>query len=262
MIVGNMDIINLEKLPVFVPYNLEIVWGLARPKHGPIKQIITAAFYCPPRSRKKTKLIGHICTTIHSLLRKYPGAHVLIGGDRNSLKLNDIISSIPRLLNIQHLPTLNGKNLDVILTTMASYYQMPSVVDPVPCDDPNRGVASDHRVPVVYPLTDYTIDQDREVRSRTTWPLPESGVEAFTRGLEEANWATVMEEDCPTKQEDEFQKILLHNLNLHLPTKTVHFRPQDKPFITKELKKIDRKRKREYRAHGKSSKFIFFKITI
>ena len=111
-------------------------------------------------------------------------------------------------------------------------------------------------VPIVYPLTEYTADQDREVRSRTTRPMPESGVEAFIRGLEGETWSTVMKEDCPTKQEDEFQRILLQHLNLHLPTKTVRFRPQDKPFITKELKIIDRKRKREYRKHGKSQKYL------
>ena len=52
------------------------------------------------------------------------------------------------------------------------------------------------------------------------------------------------------------QAILANLLDQHCPTKTVKLRPQvDKPFITAELKKIDRQRKREYKKHGKSEKY-------
>jgi len=49
-------------LNVIIPASLEVVWGLIRPKQitGPISQIIVCAFYCPPKSKKKTKLVEHI----------------------------------------------------------------------------------------------------------------------------------------------------------------------------------------------------------
>ena len=52
------------------------------------------------------------------------------------------------------------------------------------------------------------------------------------------------------------QAILANLLDQHCPTKTVKLRPQvDKPFITAELKTLDRQRKREYKKHGKSAKY-------
>ena len=52
------------------------------------------------------------------------------------------------------------------------------------------------------------------------------------------------------------QHVLTSLLDLHCPTKTVKLRPQvDKPFITEELKRLDRQRKREYKKHQKSQKY-------
>ena len=49
-------------------------------------------------------------------------------------------------------------------------------------------------------------------------------------------------------------------LDISLPTKSVKFRPQiDKPYITKELKVLDRQRRREYRINGKSQKYLNLK---
>ena len=41
-----------------------------------------------------------------------------------------------------------------------------------------------------------------------------------------------------------------------VPTKTVRLGPNDKPFITRELKILDRKRKREYYRNGKSQHYL------
>ena len=52
------------------------------------------------------------------------------------------------------------------------------------------------------------------------------------------------------------QNVLTSHLDLHCPTKTVKLRPQiDKPFMTEDLKRLDRQRKREYKKHGKSQKY-------
>ena len=54
------------------------------------------------------------------------------------------------------------------------------------------------------------------------------------------------------------QNILSSLLRSHCPTKTVKLRPQvDKPFITNELKTLDRQRKREYRKHRKSPRYCY-----
>ena len=65
-IVADLSQVSIQPLEIPNPHNLEIVWALVRPKvPGPIKQIITFAFYSPPWSRKKTKLSDCIITTYY-----------------------------------------------------------------------------------------------------------------------------------------------------------------------------------------------------
>ena len=48
-IVANLREFSLEKIPVIIPHNLEVVWGLLRPKKESesIREIIVAALYSP-----------------------------------------------------------------------------------------------------------------------------------------------------------------------------------------------------------------------
>ena len=70
------------------------------------------------------------------------------------------------------------------------------------------------------------------------------------------DWEEVRQEDSPTKQEEALQALLTRKLDKCLPTKTVRLRNTDKPYITKEIKILDRKRKREYKKHSKSYKYL------
>ena len=64
---GYLKNLTLEKNDILIPHNLEIVWGVLRPKNyliSGLKEIIAVSFYCPPRSPKKSKLLDHIMTTV------------------------------------------------------------------------------------------------------------------------------------------------------------------------------------------------------
>jgi hypothetical protein len=64
-IVANLSKFSLEKIDVLINDKLEVVWGLLRPKTPAvtaIREIIVVSFYCPPKSRKKTKLMDHLVT--------------------------------------------------------------------------------------------------------------------------------------------------------------------------------------------------------
>ena len=67
---------SLSKLNVPNPHQLEVAWGLLKPKQvtGTISKIICCAFYSPPYSKKKTKLIDHLFDTLQELLLDHPGA--------------------------------------------------------------------------------------------------------------------------------------------------------------------------------------------
>ena len=186
----------------------------------------------------------------------YPSAGIMGGGDRNDWSVQQILPAVPRFQNIQHLPTRNGKNLDVFLTNIGQYYASPVVVRSVDPDCPAKGTRSDHDVPIVYPLDNFSITESKSYREKTTRPLPDSGVRRFGLAMMSQDWEEVRLEDSPTQQDDALQALLSDMLEASLPTKTVKLRNNDKPFITQEIKVIDRKRRREYDKHGKSQKYL------
>ena len=202
-IVADLSKVTIQPLEFPNPHNLEIVWALVKPKvPGPIKQIITFAFYSPPRSRKKAKMTDCIVTTLHSLLTSYPEAGILGGGDRNCYNIGPILGAgIPRLQNIQTLPTLGNKNLDILLSNLGAYYSNPLIVAPVSCDNPRKGVPSDHSVPVIYPLTSATLGTGTQYTERISRPLPDSGIREFGLKIIEEDWSSVREEDSTDSQE-------------------------------------------------------------
>ena len=57
-LVVNLKKYSVEKIDIFTPNNLEVVWGLLKPKStsAVIKKIIVGTFYSPPKTRKNTNL--------------------------------------------------------------------------------------------------------------------------------------------------------------------------------------------------------------
>ena len=54
---------------------------------------------------------------------------------------------------------------------------------------------------------------------------------------------------------ENLQESLKEKVDKLFPEKTVKVSTKDKPFITKELKSLDRRKKKEWRKNGKSSKY-------
>ena len=112
-IITNMKKFTMEKLNVGVPENLEVIWGMLKPKKGPskFKKIIVCSFYSPPNSRKNYKLLNHLIGTLHSLTTEYPGAGIIMGADKNSMNISPLLDCGLKLKQIVDKPTINGKTL-------------------------------------------------------------------------------------------------------------------------------------------------------
>ena len=116
-------------------------------------------------------MLDHILTNIHILLTKYPNAGVIIGGDKNDLNITSLIAGIPRVRQIVSKCTHKTSILDIILTNLHKFYQIPVIVPPVSPDDPTKGVPSDHSIPLAIPLSDNLNSINREYKTRTFRPL-------------------------------------------------------------------------------------------
>ena len=146
---------SLVKLHIEIPSALEIVWGLLRPKRviGRISKIILGSFYSPPRSRKKSILIDHISTVLNKLKVEHPDAATIIAGDKNDLDENRILAIDPSLVQIVRRNTRKDKILSVVITDLRRFYIEPRIIDPVPVDNVQHGVPSDHNGVLVLHLS-------------------------------------------------------------------------------------------------------------
>ena len=254
---------SLEKIDIPIPSSVEVVYGLLRAKNpsAKFKEIISVAFYSPPRSRKKNQLLDHIVTTCHVLLTKYPNAALFIGGDRNELSISPLLNSIPKLRQINTRNTCNGKVLDVLMTNIPELYSLPEIIPPVQPDNPDVGCPSDHNPVIATPLfnTDAAHSSSNEYIVKQSRPLPESGVHEFGQWLVGEKWGFMDDNYSSTKQAQVFEEKIAQKLNSMLPQKQFKISNRDKPYITADLKKLDRLKKREYRKHGKSEKYIQLK---
>ena len=59
----------------------------------------------------------------------------------------------------------------------------------------------------------------------------------------------------PSDQVEAFQKIVDNKVEELFPERKVRITTQDKQFITAELKTLDRKKKKEWKRHGRSEEY-------
>ena len=256
-IIVNQDKFTLEKLNIIIPHNLEVVWGLLKTKSegAKFKKILACSFYSPPNSKKNHKLVDHLVTTLHMLSSRYPSAPIMMGADKNMMDIKPLLNCGLKLKQLVDLPTRNGKTLDILITNIPQYYNSPIVVPPVPCDNPNDGVPSDHWVPVCYPHTDRYKPPLRRFRTVTYRPLPAESVRRYGQWITSESFDKLDNSLSPTAHAQELQSLLMGKLDELCPTQTMRVSAQDKPFINKELKTLNRKKQREYNKHGKSAKY-------
>ena len=251
------SLFTLSKLNVPIPHQLEVSWGLLKPRQvtGSITKILCCAFYSPPKSKKKTKLIEHISSTLQDLLLDHPGAGIIIAGDRNDLTEKRLLAIEPSLRQIVGIPTLGRKVLDVILTNLSRFFNEPVTVSPVPVDDISKGVPSDHLGVMVTPIQNATLSQPRLTRTIVFRPMPESKINSFGEEICNVSWDFLKPTLSSTELTKLFQMKISGMIDHHFPLNTMKITNYDEPWITNQLKKLKRIRMREYCTHGKSKKY-------
>ena len=90
----NTENFSCEKLNVFVPQNIEAVWGLLKPKCGSalFKKIIVCSFYSPPSRKSNSKMADHLVSTLHMLTSKYPDCGIILGADKNKMDIRPLLN--------------------------------------------------------------------------------------------------------------------------------------------------------------------------
>ena len=249
---------TVSKLNIAIPKPLEAVWALLRPivPTGDIRKIILCSFYSPPNSRKNNALIDHISITYNSLKMQHPNACTLICGDKNNLDEKQILALDPKFNQIVTQNTRKNKILSIIITDLKSYFHVPEIIPPVPVDVPGKGVPSDHNGVIAKPITIGYSQRISQARTIMVRPLPDSLILKFGDTLAHENWNCLTPQMTSTELVNAFENYNFKLINEVFPEKKVTISDQDKPYITEELKKLRRQRKRVYNQTGRSPKYL------
>ena len=253
----NTQAYTLEKVKVHIPTNLEIVWGLVKPRNmsAKFKKIIKCSFYSPPSKKRNAMMSDHITSTLHMLSAQYPDSGIIMGADRNNMDIKPILNCGLKLRQVVDKSTRSGQILDVLIMNTWAYYNAPIIAPPISPDDPSKGKPSDHWVPICTPHTDRYQPPQRNYRRVKYRPVPDSGIQKFGEWVVTADWDKVVNGQSSSELVSNFERLVQTKLDDFCPVKEMKISSQDKPFITADMKKLHRQRSREYIRHGKSEKY-------
>ena len=264
-LVVNTDMFTVEnpnQTLIKIPWGIEIVWSILTPKHtnssSVVKRIIAASFYCKPGSRKKTLLLDHISETYHFLSSRYPdGLFWILMADKNEMRLDNILSLNPDFKQLVDQPTRENpaQILDIIVTDLGKYYQIPTVEPPLEVDDDKVGSPSDHLMVVMTPLSNFQNKRGRIKKTIEFRPLTDDGYNAMGSALHNTDWGFLGDIESASDQMKTFQTRMFKIFDECFPPKKRTFFSENQPFFTEKLQKIKRRKCREYSEHRKSKKF-------
>ena len=200
-------------------------------------------------------MADHIVTTLQMLSSKYPDCGLILGADKNYMDIGPILRCGLRLRQVVDQSTRQGAILDIIIMNLWSHYKSPVIVPPIQPEDPTKAKPIDHSVPVCVPHIDRHCPPRQNYRTIKYRPLPDSSVSKFGEWLVRENWDNLSEKMTSSEQVSHFEELGNAKLDEFCPLKEIKLSSKDKPFISAELKQIDRKRNREYVKRGKTEKY-------
>ena len=257
-------LVNKEKYHVksLCPEPITVPEGVEAPKMLSSKSrakyiAIASIYYRGPKSTKKEELFDHIAQSFHFLSAKY-GSDIqfIIAGDTNRLNLKPITSLSPNMKQLVQVPTRLNPDaiLDPIISTLGKWYLPPITKPPI---NPNvgDGKPSDHLVVLMLPLATTLDIPPRQYRTVTTRPITQSGIEKFGQWIVKESWSEIYRCQDVNIKVEMLQNILIENYYKCFPVKVMRVCDEDDPWMTLELKQLDRKRKREFFKHQRSPKW-------
>ena len=146
--------------------------------------------------------------------------------------------------------------LDQIITSLKQFYKSPVTKPPINPDFNSRRKPSDHLVVLMEPVSSEQQAQRREFKVIERRPINSAGLRKFSEWVESCDWSELYRLSEPNAKTEYFQGKLLQKYLECFPIQSSKFSNDDKPWFTKDLKSLDRRRKREFYKHQKSPTWI------
>ncbi|TWW78210.1 hypothetical protein D4764_11G0003310 [Takifugu flavidus] len=221
-----------------VQSRMELITIGLRPYYLPreFTNVITITVYIPPTSKANTArdVIHSVTADLHT---KHPGAFILITGDFNHASLS---STLPTFHQYVQCNTRDNRTLDLLYANVTNA-NTSTALPPVGKSDHNLMLLSPSYTPVV---------QQQSVTVRTVRKWSDGAMDCLRDALETTNWSALCEphgEDLEglTDCVSDYIKFCTEN---SVPTKKVRCYPNNKPWVTRDLKALLHKKKRAFTA--------------
>ena len=178
---------------------------------------------------------------------------VVLSGDMNLMDLDTILTMDSSLRQIVTVPTRKDKILDVVVTNLGEFYEVPIALPPLQPDDPRHGKPSDHQGVLVSPIPQVVSKATH--RSIKVRRFPENKLQIFGQIIGNEKWTFLDPNLNPTQLVELFQFYSCKMTDAIFPEKNIKISQNDKPYFTEKLQKLKRLRCREYSKNGKSEKY-------
>ena len=153
-------------------------------------------------------------------------------------------------------PTHASGILDIILSNLQPKYSVPTIRPPATPNLEGHGKPSDHSYALARPQNQCDSDtKTREYKKVTFRPTPDSDRQTFAKMILSVSWNLVTNSESVCEKVKNLDKMVGDMVDIAFPTVTVRTNSQDLPFITDQLKKLARRKKQEYKRHGRTQKY-------
>ena len=175
---------------------------------------------------------------------------IVLTGDLNRRDISPAIADFPDLIKISTGATRGSATLDVTYTNFNGLISETNTLPPHESNDGNS--VSDHNI--VHVALAKPVSHHFVKRSFTFRPITEHGKTKFKRELLACDWESIRGKDS-SQSAEKLCALLDYLTNICFPEKTRTVKNCDKPWMTRQIKLLTRRKRREYAKKRRSTKW-------
>ena len=216
------------------------------------REIVVFTAYLPPKmtTERLVEFCDFLADTIEGIKEEMNDPVIIITGDFNRKNITRAIQDFPDIQLLPTPPTRGTATLDLTYSNLGTKLHHSDVLPPLEANDGQS--ASDHKV-LYYEASLPGKTQVKRTKKKINFrPYTKRGEEIFGRKLLFTDWSSLSDEEDPAHK---LHLILDEYVNEAFPMKTRTVREQEYPWITREIARMSRRKKREYKRHRRSERW-------
>ena len=216
------------------------------------RRLVIIGFYLPPKinANRREDALSCMSDAIANVKSQFNDPYIVVTGDANKMSIADGISDYPDIIIHPTGPTRGGAYLDVVASNIRaeelSFEMRPPLETP-------EGIRSDHNIILA---SAEIINSDRFKKS--TFFARRRSKKAdikMKHWIMREEWTVVYEKEDAESMTEAFVGLIEEKMNDFYPIQRTVIKSTDPPWMTKEIKRRIRSRKRMYSKEERSDRW-------